>query len=88
MTKEKAIKYLPIEELERRLSKTRLRDSEWWIIHAELKRKRAKADAYHLLELSEIEIKLARNREEKARLDLSSRGVEPLPNHHCINHEK
>ena len=40
------------------------------------------------LEIDDIETKLSLNRLERAKADLSSRATEPLPNHHCVNHEK
>ena len=51
------------------------------------RRKAAEENAEHKLKLDEIETKLSKNRHERAQANLSSSGLEPLPNHHCIHDE-
>ena len=77
--KEKDIKNMTVAELKKARDAISCKSPKWWPLHEEWRRKNALQLKEAELAISEIDMKLAKNRAEKAKLDLSSRAIEPNP---------
>ena len=77
--KKRDIKDMTAAELKEARDAISCKSPKWWPLHEEWRRKNALQLKEAELAVSEIDIKLAKNRAEKAKLDLSSRAIEPNP---------